>query len=216
MATAAQISANQANAQLSTGPRSPEGKSRVAQNAVRHGLTAKHLVIRPDEQEEFAALQESLLAELDPQGAVELLTFHELLHAAWNLARFRRLEAEFSTGSPDDFLDPGTTAVLDRLSRYQSRAQRAYYKALSELRVLQTNRALRAVKLTEEEAAEVPAITDINELTKQTQSEVTAKAIDMAVKLIDYRAGAMRIDAIGKHTGRPAHEQPASPSPAAA
>src|SRR5262245_7541302 len=119
MATAAQISANQANAQLSTGPRSPEGKSRVSQNAVRHGLTAKHLVIRPDEQEEFTSLQESLLAELDPQGAVELLTFHELLRAAWNLARFRRLEAEFSTGSPDDFLDPGTTAVLDRLSRYQ-------------------------------------------------------------------------------------------------
>ena len=33
MATAAQIQANRANAQNSTGPRTPEGKARVSQNA---------------------------------------------------------------------------------------------------------------------------------------------------------------------------------------
>src|SRR5262245_41773571 len=147
MTTLARIAANRQNAQHSTGPRTPEGKARVARNAVRHGLTAKHLVVREDEQEEFTELRDSLLAQLDPQGAVESATFQDLLHAAWSLQRYRRIEAETCLGTLDDFTDPQTVAVMDRLSRYLSRAQRAWYRALKELRVLQTNRALRSVKL---------------------------------------------------------------------
>ena len=188
MATAAQVTANQANAQLSTGPQTPEGKARVSQNALQHGLTSARVVVRQDEREEFEALRGSLAAELDPQGAIESLTFDELLHAAWNLKRFRRLEAECSLGTIDDFTDPETTAVLDRLSRYQSRAQRAYYRALQELRTLQTNRALRARKLDEEEEAAVPAIVDINDLTKQTHSEVQAEAMKQAINMIDLES----------------------------
>ena len=189
MASPAQINANQANAQSSTGPRTLAGKARVSRNAVRHGLTARHLVVREDEQEEFAGLEASLSEELDPQGALETIAFQELLHAAWNLQRFSRIEAEVSLGTVEDFTDPGTTAVLDRLSRYQARAQRAFYRAQAELRVLQTNRALRARKLTVEEDAEVPAIVSINDLTKQTHSEVTAEALDLAVQMVNYEAG---------------------------
>ena len=190
MSSAAQIAANQANAEHSTGPRTCEGKARVSQNALRHGLTARHLVIREDEHEEFAELQDSLAAELDPQGAIETIAFQELLHAAWNLHRFRRIEAEASLGTVADFTDPATAALLDRLTRYQARAQRAWQKALHELRVLQTNRTLRQLKLTEEEDAEVPAIASINDLTKQTHSEVTAEALKLAIQMIDYEAGA--------------------------
>uniref|UniRef100_Q01R74 Uncharacterized protein n=1 Tax=Solibacter usitatus (strain Ellin6076) TaxID=234267 RepID=Q01R74_SOLUE len=198
MASPAQVTANQTNAQLSTGPRTAAGKTRVAQNAVRHGLTARHLVIREDEQDAFAALHDSLFEDLDPQGALETITFHELLHAAWNLQRFSRIEAEVSLGTAEDFTDPATAAVLDRLSRYQSRAQRAFYKAQAELRVLQTNRALRARKLTEDEDAKLPANVSINDLTKQTQSEVTAEAIDIAVQLLNYEVGAGTLKAFQK------------------
>ena len=175
MATPAQIAANQANAQLSTGPSTPEGKARVSRNALRHGLTAKHLVVREDEQAEFDALESALAAEIHPQGALETLTFHELLHAAWNLARFRRIEAEVSCGSPMDLYDPDTSRVLDRLARYQTRAQRAYYKAMDQLRILQTNRALRASILEQQNAKEAPALADIRKLTKQTRSGIAAR-----------------------------------------
>ena len=185
MASTAQIIANQANAKHSTGPLTPEGKARTAQNALRHGLTAKHLVIREDEREEFAQFQRSLLAELAPQGATETITFHELLHAAWNLQRFRRIEAEISTGLSADFTSLENAAALDRLTRYQARTQRAYYRALDALRSLQTNRALRTVKLEDAEDPNVPVITNINELTKQTHSEVQAEALKLALNLID-------------------------------
>ena len=201
MSSTPQLTANQANAQHSTGPRTDEGKARVSQNALRHGLTARHLVIRDDERQEYADLLNSLSSELDPQGAVETVAFHELLHAAWSLHRFRRIEAEASRGSVEDFTDPATTTVLDRLTRYQSRAQRAWQRALHELRVLQTNRALRAIKLDQQEAAEVPAIASINDLTKQTQSEVTAKALDLALQMVDYEVGIGTLEARQKRNG---------------
>ena len=187
MASAAQITANQANAQHSTGPVTPEGKTRVSQNAIRHGLTAKHLVIRDDEREDFRSFQQALLTEIAPQGAIETVTFHELIHAAWNLQRFRRIEAELSSAGPGDFAANENTA-LDRLARYQVRAQRAYYRALAELRTLQTNRALRAEKLDDPEDPNVPAITDINELTKQTHSEVTSEGLKQALNLLDFES----------------------------
>jgi hypothetical protein len=195
MATNAQITANRANAQHSTGPVTSEGKSRVAQNALRHGLTARRLVVRDDEREDFDALSASLLEELAPQGALENLTFEELLHAAWNLRRFRRIETEASLGTLDDFTDSQTAAVLDRLGRYQARAQRAYYRALHELRTLQTNRGLREQKLDPETAAAVPALAGIGDLTKQTQSDVTAEAIQQASRILNLETGLLRVDA---------------------
>jgi hypothetical protein len=179
MATAAQITANRANALHATGPVTPEGKARVAQNALKHGLTAKHLVIRPDEEEEFAALRDALEAELAPQGALETITFREILHAAWNLQRFRRIETEVSRGDMEDFLRREETVILDRLARYQARAQRAYYCAVRELRALQTNRALRAAQPGRPAAAEPPALAEIGKLTKQTRSGAPSKAVAM-------------------------------------
>ena len=208
MATAAQVIANRNNAAHSTGPRTPEGKSHCARNALRHGLTARHLVVREDEREEFEALRADLTAELDPQGVVETLLVNELLHAGWNLQRYRRLEA----GHAADPCDEAAGALLDRLGRYQARAQRAWYRALRELRTVQTNRALRPLKLTEEEEAEVPVLADINELTKQTQSEVTAEALEIAVKMIDLEAGALRLSAVKARTQRPPEAAPGSPS----
>lgn len=40
MASERQIAANRLNAGRSTGPRTPEGKAVVSQNAVTHGLTS--------------------------------------------------------------------------------------------------------------------------------------------------------------------------------
>ena len=169
MASAAQFNANRQNAQSSTGPRTPEGKARVAQNAIKHGLTSKHLIIRPEEQDEFDDLQTSLYLELDPQGAVETVTFHDLIHAAWNLHRLRRMEVE---------CDPADFAAAERISRYLSRTQRAYYRAIKELRTLQTNRALRGRKILPDEAPHIPALTDITQFSKHTNSIVTVREIN--------------------------------------
>jgi hypothetical protein len=176
--------ANQSNAQLSTGPRTPEGKARSARNAVTHGLTCRELIVRVDEQEKFKAFRDSLIEELDPQGEIELITFNELLHAAWNLQRYRRLEFELESGEDSDpFSSNNIIARLERLERYRSRSQRAYYKALSCLRELQTNRALRTATLEPARAAEVPVLADIRQMTKQTQPEAPSRRPAVAKRI---------------------------------
>ena len=56
MTTEAQTEANRANAQKSTGPRTPEGKAKVAQNALKHGLLAKQAVVVGEDTRRFRAL----------------------------------------------------------------------------------------------------------------------------------------------------------------
>jgi hypothetical protein len=176
MATQAQIVANQANAKHSTGPKSAEGKARVAQNAIKHGLTSTH-VVRADTKEDrkdLKDLDEGLRTELNPQGALENLAFLDLLHAAWNLHRSRHMEAELAKGEPKDFYGPAFT-WLDRIARYQTRCQRAYYRALAELRTLQTNRALREAAQVTENVEAIPVLADMRKLTKQTQPAAATK-----------------------------------------
>ena len=53
MATQAQTSANRANSQKSTGPRTAEGKAAVSQNAFKHGLFVDKAVVRDESQDEY-------------------------------------------------------------------------------------------------------------------------------------------------------------------
>ena len=133
MSPAAQT-ANAANAQLSTGPRTEEGKRHSSQNARTHGLTAQHLVIPEEDRAAFQELHAQLLSEAKPEGTLQRIIFEELVHAAWNLRRVHAMEAELDPETPD--------AAVDRLARHHTRIERAFYRSLRELKALQTDAAL--------------------------------------------------------------------------
>ncbi len=90
MATEAQVEANRANAQKSTGPRTPEGKATVAQNAVKHGLLARTGVLHGEEWEEYTCFSEGLLEELSAQGVQEEELAGRILSLSWRLRRATR------------------------------------------------------------------------------------------------------------------------------
>jgi hypothetical protein len=142
MSPARQI-ANAANAQLSTGPRTEEGKRQSSQNARTHGLTAQHPVIPDEDGAAFQELRTQLQAETKPQGTLQQIIFEQLLHSAWNLRRVRAMETELNASAPDAFLtDDGPTAKLDHLARHHTRIERAFFRSLRELKALQTDAAL--------------------------------------------------------------------------
>ncbi len=77
MATGKQIEANKKNALMSTGPRTPEGKALISQNAIRHGIFTRDLIIptgdgKEDEQE-YRELLDGLIISLNPVGQMECL-----------------------------------------------------------------------------------------------------------------------------------------------
>ncbi len=83
---------NRRNAQKSTGPRTPEGKNRSRFNAVKHGMTAKTLVL-PDEDANVLQIRlESFMADLQPQNAVEQVLLEQAVHSSWLLDRASRAE----------------------------------------------------------------------------------------------------------------------------
>jgi hypothetical protein len=87
MATEAQIVANRQNSLKSTGPITNEGKLKVSQNAVQHGLTAKQSIIYLENQDEFIQYRDSLLNDLKPDGAMESILAERIVSLSWRLKR---------------------------------------------------------------------------------------------------------------------------------
>jgi hypothetical protein len=170
MSSAAQVLANQANAQLSTGPVSVEGKARSAQNARRHGFTARHVNITPDDRAEFTELETALRLRTRPADCLEEEIFHRILTHTWNLRRIEAFESLIlAETNPLAESDP-FAGKLERYARYRRDLERGLYRAMKELSKLQTER----VALLQQHAAVVQGISEgaplaeITHLTKNT------------------------------------------------
>jgi hypothetical protein len=119
-----QFAANRANAARSTGPRSPEGKTRSAQNARKHGFAAAaYTVIRFEDVAEVTALKDDLVAFYQPVNSQEHFAVERMALAQLAILRTARLEAGFfmsclsqALNIPDPILtemDPNLTADIE-------------------------------------------------------------------------------------------------------
>jgi hypothetical protein len=88
-----QIEANRRNAQLSTGPKTEEGKSRSRRNAVRHGLTAETVIDALESTEDYAAFEMAVTSDYDVRTAVERELVLRLASLLWRLRRATAIES---------------------------------------------------------------------------------------------------------------------------
>ncbi len=105
MTTEKQNEANQENALLSTGPKTEEGKLIVSQNAIKHGIFTKELIIGDgdgkEDGKEYEELLQNLVAYFTPQGQLEATLVEKITVDFWRLKRVIR----FETGSIRRTLD---------------------------------------------------------------------------------------------------------------
>jgi uncharacterized protein YchJ len=94
MATPAQIIANQANAQRSTGPRTVEGRQTSSANAISHGLTSRSAVLPGEDPEEYALFHRAFADRYLPQDMIEQKMVTELADLEWRLRRVTEVEAQ--------------------------------------------------------------------------------------------------------------------------
>jgi len=106
------LAANRANAANSTGPRTPEGKARSAQNARKHGFAAANFsVVRLEDHREIAALREDLVAFYQPTNSQQLFAIERLAIAQQALLRVARFEAGLHTSGLNLALAPYSTEL---------------------------------------------------------------------------------------------------------
>src|SRR5580700_11446303 len=86
------LAANRANAVKSTGPKTPEGKARSAQNAVKHGFTASTFaVVRLEDLQEIAKLKADLVSVYRPVNAQEVFALERMALGQQAILRAARL-----------------------------------------------------------------------------------------------------------------------------
>jgi hypothetical protein len=92
MPTAAQIAANQANAQLSTGPTSETGKAKSSLNAVKTGLTGRTVLLPGDDAALYEAHVSHVIERYQPADDEERNLVQSLADTEWRLLRIPSLE----------------------------------------------------------------------------------------------------------------------------
>jgi len=90
--SAQQITANQINAQKSTGPLTESGKNTVAKNALKHGLFCQQLVLPHENNNDFSALLQNLESSLNPNNVLEQSLVERIAVTLWRQARLVRAE----------------------------------------------------------------------------------------------------------------------------
>jgi hypothetical protein len=175
MATPKQTAANRMNAQKSTGPRTPAGKSVSRFNALKHGIYAVHQIMFDEKPEDLAELSAEYREHHNPADADQRFLVDMLVHNEWRLRRIRRVEAELWQSASGLFivknLDTTVTctsgdafatgsSTFERLQRVANSCDRAYHRAHKELERLQAQaKAAQALSSTDV-TANVPANPD--------------------------------------------------------
>ncbi len=136
----AQLTANRANAQLSTGPKTETGRAISSQNRTTHGL-ARHngafTLLPTEDPNGFEALKASLAAEHQPSTETESILVNGMAESHWLANRAQTLQ--------NTCLDPQTGQITNAplfalYLRYQTTHTRAFHKCLNDLLKLRSER----------------------------------------------------------------------------
>jgi hypothetical protein len=161
--TYAQLAANRANAEKSTGPRTDEGKAASSRNGLTFGLFTMRDFVQPgEEDEEYVLLCAAFHKDLNPQTTLEQTYAAAIISAQWRLRRCSLVESGMSGFfALDPMEDAVGVKVQTSVDRARSQAFNMLRRSTDQLRRLQSDRALRQ-KL-------APAESDVKDLVSYQQ-----------------------------------------------
>jgi hypothetical protein len=135
--SARKIEANRQNAQRSTGPKTPEGKTKSSQNSVTHGIFVKQFLngATPETIEEMKALTTGLREHYQPVGMMEEILLQKILVETARYGRILGLEQRELARENAFF-----SAAVDRVGRYTTSTSRGLFHAIEQLERLQDAR----------------------------------------------------------------------------
>jgi hypothetical protein len=133
MSTEAQVAANRANAEHSTGAKTEEGKAASSRNHTSHGLSTHtyndiFFILPFESPEAYSILRATLLSEHRPETETEEILVDRMAQHHW----LRNRAEAFESGcfKEDGTLDDKRLALF---MRYRTSHERAFSKCLAEL-----------------------------------------------------------------------------------
>jgi hypothetical protein len=145
-----------------TSGRTPEGKARSSMNALRHGLTARVVVLPTEDMDAYNAFSKEIVDSLDAQTPVERQFAQTVADNQWRINRIRSIEdgmlgmghfeAAGEFDCPTSEIHAAMTAArafrddsksFVNLSIYEQRLHRSMKESLRQLKELQTERRER-------------------------------------------------------------------------
>jgi hypothetical protein len=161
------------NGAMAAGTKSPEGLKQSSMNALRHGLTAKAVVLTNESQAKFDELRLEYVNRFLPQDGVEMDLVDDMVGARWRLRRITIMQTAAFDLQMDkdeaeikkcfDKIDEPTRTVvafgkltngektLELLIRYETTYSRMYDRAMKALQRLQMDRLEGGPSATSEE-----------------------------------------------------------------
>ena len=158
----ARRAANQANAQLSKGPKTAEGKAKSSVNAVKTALTGRTVLLPTDDLVEYERHLAAYTEEFTPTGLLESNLVQSIADTDWRLCRIPALESALFAKGRIEFaelfneqdlsarpylIDAHTFLTYEKqirnLQLQEARLARRREKEIAELRKLQADRTER-------------------------------------------------------------------------
>ena len=115
----------------------PEGKAISSQNALKHGVRSKRLILPDEAEDDYRLTREGWFDEFRPETFREERLVDLLVQADWFLRRAQRRmeEAEAAVVGEENTNPAGWTAeqvrTVELMQRYKTTAERAFYRALN-------------------------------------------------------------------------------------
>jgi len=151
MSSTRRIDASRANGARSRGPVTESGKQISSQNARRHALLARIVVLKNESPDGFAEVLTDHLDRFQPADGVEFGVVEEMVAAWWRMRRAwsietRLLDACFDVPDPGDgdsllaatFKNVDDSHGLALLYRYETRLHCIYQRGLRNLQLLRS------------------------------------------------------------------------------
>ncbi len=159
------LEANRQNAQFSTGAKTPEGKAKVSENAGRHWLTSKRVLLPHEDPQEYHAFVDAMLDELAPFTFLEFRVAVRIINHHWILRRFDTYTVDVHKTVPDicERLEKLNLAKrYERAVRRDLKADQEYFDHLKRNRCFDVIEAERLER--EKKARETGEPVDITDL----------------------------------------------------
>lgn len=148
----AQLAANKTNAQLSTGPATPDGKVKSSLNALTTALTGRTVLLPSDNLAEYEAHLTAYRLKYRPVSYAEALLVQCLADTDWRLARIPHLLLALQVKGQEEFAEAfGSLTPAARSVRIELETQLKYEKQFRNLQLQQA----RLHRIREKDLAEL-------------------------------------------------------------